>query len=378
MKINKEKIKKSIINEGKYIIRDTTRTIIKNKIATNFINRPVFLLGKTVYITLNENNVMSYNKTKGWIIDNSGKKLLKYFPVNNSNSRATLQDGKYRFKYRECLITVIHKSFKERADMHINIMGKNQEDVYKELIKLNERKKDKNQIFVQTCNDNKITREYILKRPKETIFSDQYEYISEIIRKQKYKKEVYEKHFLPFKTGILLYGKPGTGKSSIVKSLATEFPEYLLTIVNLSQLTSKELENCISISNNDKCNNIILLEEIDLGISGNENEESVNISDAKKKISLLLNWLDGMNTPENVIFIATTNYIDKVDERIKRTGRFDYKIEITDICKETAIKMCEYFKADPNKILIKDIEILTEDGIKYSPSKIQELILKSI
>lgn len=56
-------------------------------------------------------------------------------------------------------------------------------------------------------------------------------------------------------------------------------------------------------------------------------------------IKQLLQFLDSSQSPNNVIFIATTNYIDRLDHALVRKGRFDLKIELDDFNKDTARKM---------------------------------------
>ena len=45
--------------------------------------------------------------------------------------------------------------------------------------------------------------------------------------------------------------------------------------------------------------------------------------------------MDGMNSPENVIWIFTTNHIDRLDPALIRPGRIDKKIEIGYVDNET-------------------------------------------
>ena len=63
-------------------------------------------------------------------------------------------------------------------------------------------------------------------------------------------------------------------------------------------------------------------------------------------VNQLLTLLDGMNAKE-VCCIASTNRIDMIDEAVKRTGRFDYVIEI----EKPSIEGCKaIFKIHTNKM----------------------------
>jgi SpoVK/Ycf46/Vps4 family AAA+-type ATPase len=52
--------------------------------------------------------------------------------------------------------------------------------------------------------------------------------------------------------------------------------------------------------------------------------------------------LDGIDSPENVIFIATTNNYDQLDKALIRPGRFDLSIEIGKMSHDTANRMSEF------------------------------------
>lgn len=66
----------------------------------------------------------------------------------------------------------------------------------------------------------------------------------------------------------------------------------------------------------------------------------------KLNIHTLLNFLDGTNSPENVIFVATTNYIEDIDSAIIRPGRFDHRFKMGKVDKEMAKKICNNWEVD--------------------------------
>ena len=88
--------------------------------------------------------------------------------------------------------------------------------------------------------------------------------------------------------------------------------------LNVSMLTQ-------SINADDK-QYVILLEDIDT-IFNSLDRTSENIDKEEKEIiNKMLQFLDSNSSPNNVIFIATTNHIEKLDAAIVREGRFDCKI----------------------------------------------------
>ncbi len=134
------------------------------------------------------------------------------------------------------------------------------------------------------------------------------------------------------KLGILLYGPPGTGKTSLAKTLAATLEATLYT-VNMSTFP-REVPDLRSVLPEDKLS-IVLFEDIDYYFASENNREQQQA---------LLQTLDGANSADNVIFIATTNSIESLSEALIRDGRFDLKIEMGNIESEaTAKEMCESF-----------------------------------
>lgn len=60
----------------------------------------------------------------------------------------------------------------------------------------------------------------------------------------------------------------------------------------------------------------------------------------------ILNCLDGFNNPEGLIVIMTTNYPDKLDCALLRSGRIDMNIELTYLDKYQAKNMFKAFFND--------------------------------
>jgi chaperone BCS1 len=57
----------------------------------------------------------------------------------------------------------------------------------------------------------------------------------------------------------------------------------------------------------------------------------------------ILNAMDGMQTPDGLKFIVTTNHIERLDPAIIRPGRIDEVIEIGPLSRESARRMFRAF-----------------------------------
>ncbi|KAK1470230.1 mitochondrial chaperone bcs1 [Colletotrichum tamarilloi] len=146
----------------------------------------------------------------------------------------------------------------------------------------------------------------------------------------------YASRGLPYRRGYLLFGRPGTGKSSLSMSVAGCFglDIYVLSLAAMSdgQLSAlfRELPQ--------RC--VVLLEDVDaVGTTqsrvsdaddfDSRSEDSRRSSKSHGAVSLsgLLNVLDGVASQEGRVLIMTTNHIEHLDEALIRSGRVDKKIE---------------------------------------------------
>lgn len=196
-------------------------------------------------------------------------------------------------------------------------------------------------------------------------------------------KKVYEERNINFKTGILLYGEPGTGKSSLANAIASKY-KLNVVLVDMNTFATLDVGTLTSCINGDDKTYVVLIEDIDTIFNVNRAEEETVDKDDKKIINKLLQFLDSNSSPSNVIFIATTNYPQRLDEAITRAGRFDKKLYVGALNKEEALKMCKSFEDKDSGMLFsdEDIDLMLEncknDKNLYNPSSLQAEILSKI
>jgi mitochondrial chaperone BCS1 len=167
---------------------------------------------------------------------------------------------------------------------------------------------------------------------------------------------------IPFRRGYLLYGAPGSGKTSIIHSLAGELGLDIY-IISLSKngLDDSTLNSLIS-SLPEQC--IAIMEDIDAAFThgltrdttGTELEDprrrdqsargpggqdepsndrqgqgrdqkSSDSPAARITLSGLLNALDGISAQEGRLLFATTNRYHALDPALTRPGRMDLHVE---------------------------------------------------
>jgi len=136
------------------------------------------------------------------------------------------------------------------------------------------------------------------------------------------KRDTYKTYNFVHKRGILLYGEPGCGKSGIVQLCVKHIIEKKNGIViNIKdedevRYFSEFIPVLRSIEPDRPL--IVILEDLD-AIAGEDRYSTTK----------LLNILDGIKQIENVVYIATTNYPEKLQERItNRPSRFDRRYQV--------------------------------------------------
>lgn len=134
-------------------------------------------------------------------------------------------------------------------------------------------------------------------------------------------KELYSKYRFVHKRGILLYGEPGCGKSGIIQLCVRQIIDLGGIVINVKDEDSVDyfidfMPMFRSIEPSRPI--VVILEDLE-AIAG----------EGKYATSQLLNILDGVKQIENVVYIATTNYPEKLEERISnRPSRFDRRYQV--------------------------------------------------
>ena len=151
-------------------------------------------------------------------------------------------------------------------------------------------------------------------------------------------KEKYFENNWAWRTGFLLYGTPGNGKTSLIHSVAQKFKSRIIYL-DISRLNSNIFSQ---LSNFLQDNDIIVFEDADVHLDGRsiKNSSTIDMNDNKVNFADLLSLLDGNNfSTKGVIFFFTTNHKGALDDALIRPGRIDH----------------HYCIGKPDKNLIKDL-----------------------
>lgn len=166
-------------------------------------------------------------------------------------------------------------------------------------------------------------------------------------------KEWYKTAGIPWRTGLLLSGPPGTGKTSLIKALCSHYKKslYLIDMINMNDMSLRSA--MASVPEGE----IVAIEDIDaagittrpsegdvktkglIAFSGGPKAEKVEDLLCGVTLSGALNAIDGPASGEGRILIATSNFPDRLDVALVRPGRFDFKTELGFMTTES---LCNY------------------------------------
>jgi transitional endoplasmic reticulum ATPase len=191
-------------------------------------------------------------------------------------------------------------------------------------------------------------------------------------------RAVFAKYRLPYKRGLLLYGAPGNGKTITIKAL----------IAHLMRQTDPVPAFYIK-STTDKCNGdqtsirkifkqarklapcVLVFEDLDSMVTDETR-------------SYFLNEVDGMDSNDGILMIASTNHIDKIDESIRsRPSRFDRKYGFDLPARDDRVRYAEHWRkklADNEDIEFTDemCQVVADLTPEYSYAYMQEVFISSL
>jgi len=183
-------------------------------------------------------------------------------------------------------------------------------------------------------------------------------------------RELYDEYGYIYKRGILLYGPPGCGKTSLIALMSRQLISKQDGVV-LNLTTSDDIfafdEIMRSIREIEPDRRVIaVIEDIDNFVSERRDQAELT--------SKLLNLLDGKMQFDNIVIIATTNYPEELEERISnRPSRFDLRREIG----PPKVRAREYYlryKLKPRDLKSIDVEEWLRKTSGFTIDHLKELV----
>lgn len=181
--------------------------------------------------------------------------------------------------------------------------------------------------------------------------------------------------------GILYTGAPGTGKSYFAKCFAGDaninFIEFKMSKILDKYVgeAEKRLEKAFNCFESFTPVGVFM-DELDQMLNRGDNDSN---SVMKNIFGMFLAFLSKPSHRGNIIFIGAANYPNKLDEALKRAGRFDKKIPFLPPSKKERV---DVFKIHLNKSKypynVTNYELLAEKTEKYTQAEIENVVIKAL
>ncbi|KAG8696761.1 hypothetical protein FRC09_008276 [Ceratobasidium sp. 395] len=227
-----------------------------------------------------------------------------------------------------------------RESLQISLLARNRDVVNQLLREAKEAytREDQNRVAIYTCDQYNCWHRSASrsKRPMSSIVLDTEikDMIMEDAKDFMSSETWYADRGIPFRRGYLLYGAPGSGKTSLIHALAGEL-KLDVYVISLSRrgFDDAKLNEMIS---DLPPRAIALIEDIDasfttaVGVRGSGSTSNVGLGgDDGGGVTLagLLGAIDGVAAQEGRLLFATTNHVEVLDPALTRPGRMDVHVE---------------------------------------------------
>jgi len=181
--------------------------------------------------------------------------------------------------------------------------------------------------------------------------------------------------------GFLLYGPPGTGKTLFAKAVGSSLmanvmvvsgPETLNMYVGESERRVRE----IFAEARKNAPSVLVFDEFD-AIAGKRSEEGGGAHRLYNGVvAQLLTEMDGFRPGGQVLVIATTNQLNKIDEALLRPGRFaSIAVDLPD--KEARLAIIRIYALKYSiELSASLVQILAESAVGFNGDEIESIFLQ--
>ena len=176
------------------------------------------------------------------------------------------------------------------------------------------------------------------------------------------REERFREYGLPYKRGILLFGPPGSGKTCTLGLVARDVVSRGGVVINFNPSFFLRAYRAFRDVQPDT-HIVVLMEDFETHLKGASE-------------STILNLLDGVEKLDKIVFLATTNYPEKLESRIiNRPSRFDICVRIAHPGDEMRRVYLESLEKSDDCI---DVGLYVKDTDGMSLAHVKELFVATV
>ena len=178
---------------------------------------------------------------------------------------------------------------------------------------------------------------------------------------------------LSWRRGVMLKGRPGTGKTKMVLKCAEKL-KLPVVKMNIGNMSNTEFSDYIYNFSVQGDATLVLIEDIDCVFEGRKNKLAED-SGYKQLLSFdtLINCISGIKANTGLFFVITTNRPEVLDPALVRAGRMDAEIEVGSIVLEGKKLIASNILQDWPELQ----EFLINDGKDYTAAEFENACVET-
>lgn len=176
--------------------------------------------------------------------------------------------------------------------------------------------------------------------------------------------DFYKSKNIPWKRGFLMYGEPGNGKTSIIRTIMSNYDFKPVTII--PEANNEMVRHAFSYAQ-EQSPSLLFFEDLD------------SLFEKGVDFSTFLNLMDGISSKSGILVIATANNIKRLKSSItNRPSRFDRKFEIPLPNQEMAtLYLKKWFGSTISAAKIKELAVASVQN-KFSYAYLKDLYISAM